>query len=217
MSASPSLLFPAPATSPIGGAAPATPPGGVADAEDRLRLRPWGPSSGYIVVDRYWHPSSPMAGEFAACRIGRCRYQPSVDPHTGTAGAGQPAPCAPPPGPLPGLPAAGEFGKPQLIIWYQKTCVACQNSTHVFDALVPAAAKRGFTVHLVEAVPPLLQAFPHVTMVPMYDLVTPTTEPGACSRYGPGTTVKSLRNDVGALRAEFPDLVLSPPGGGARA
>ena len=99
-----------------------------------------------------------------------------------------------------------DFLRPRVIIWYQNNCIACQNSESVFAAVTEAAQERGMTVHKVEATPELLQRFPHVTVVPLYDIVTPSS---VCSAYGPQTSLRSLRNDLAALRSEFPSLKIN--------
>lgn len=149
----------------------------------------------------HWRPYKLAPDGSTICRIRRCGYQPAIDLNGPNAAA-----C--PPGQ--GLPAPPDFHSARVIMWYQPTCVACQNSEPVFQALANrAAAGGGFTVHRVEATPELLKAFPHVTVVPLYDHVTPTSEAGACSPYGPGTHLRSIRNDLGALQDAFGPLVLT--------
>lgn len=153
------------------------------------------------VQDMYWRPGLPSSGEPAMCRIARCRYELSRSYN-----AEDPEPCRAPSG-LEGVP---DFTKPRLIVWYQSHCIACQNSEEkVFPAITRAAQERGFTVHKQEATPEMLKRFPHVTMVPLYDIVLPSDDPQACSAYGPRTTVRSIRNDLRALKTEFPTFSIT--------
>ena len=161
----------------------------------------------------YWNPS--MAGPNSTCRIKKTPVTTSE-------------PCDPAAvwgvfkmvlkGPaVPGVP---DFNQKRLIIWYQKQCVACQNSRALFDALAQAGKQSQFTVHEVEATEEMLARFPHVTVVPMYDYVQPAgiSENGP---YGsvvsfctcttaerPGRKHRSMRNDVTILKEAFPNLVL---------
>lgn len=160
-----------------------------------------------LVQDHYWRPGMPSSGEPAVCRIARCRYQLSQS-YESQGGGPDGAPC---PRPSTGIAGIDDFTKPRLIIWYQSHCVACKNSKEtVFPALTEAAKLRGFTVHEQEATPEMLQRFPHVQMVPLYDLITPTGDPNKCSEYGPGTERKTIRNDLRALRVEFPTFSIAP-------
>jgi hypothetical protein len=117
------------------------------------------------------------------------------------------------------MPNVADFRSPRIIIWYQKECLACKNSEEggVFSGLVEAGRVGGFTVHKVEATPEMLQRFPHVVMVPLYDIVMPSDDAGACSPYGPQTTYHSIRNDMTALRERFPDFTLKKKGDDAAA
>ena len=153
------------------------------------------------VLGNHWSPMWPTAGEVAACRIARCAYQPSIPFDSPEARV-----CTPV---APGLPEPADFSSARLIIWHQPQCIACRNSEDVFRGLGDAARARGLSVHKVEATPELIRRFPHVTVVPLYDLVSPGA-PDSCSPYGPGTTLRTIRNDLGALRAEFPTLALTP-------
>lgn len=147
-----------------------------------------------------WRPGDPRFNQVAVCKVPRRRDTTSV-------AFNRPEKCQP----LEGLASVPDFGQPRLIIWFQPQCVACQNSEDVFRGLVDAARPRGMTVHKVEATPELIQRFPHVTVVPLYDLVAPTSDATVCSPYGPGTTLRTVRNDLGALRAEFPTLKRGTP------
>ena len=76
----------------------------------------------------------------------------------------------------------------------------------MFDALYRAAP--GYAIHEMEATQEMIQRFPHVQVVPLYDIVEP--DPTATSPYGPGTRLRTIRNDLTLLREEFPTLLLSP-------
>lgn len=112
---------------------------------------------------------------------------------------------------IPGVPP---FNQKRVVIWFQKNCVACQNSKPVFEALgrFGLTANPPFTVHEVEATPELLARFPHVTVVPLYDVVEPA-RPGvpAGGPYGARMVLTSIRNDMKALSDAFPAFVLPPP------
>lgn len=149
----------------------------------------------------HWRPGMPSTGyPVAMCRIASCRdnmmlhyVSDKSDPT-----------CKGPVSDLAGIP---DFKSPRLIIWFQPRCVACQNSEEkVFPALIDAATARGFTVHKQEATPEMVKRFPHVLMVPMYDVVTPSPSEGDCSVYGPNTVLRTLRNDLRSLRDVFPNF-----------
>ena len=80
--------------------------------------------------------------------------------------------------------------------------MACENSRPVFDALPRAAPD--YIVQEVEATREMLQRFPHVQVVPLYDIIQP--EAGSESPYGPNTKLRTIRNDMAALRELFPTL-----------
>lgn len=115
-------------------------------------------------------------------------------------------------GPL--IPGVPPFDRKRVIIWYQKNCIACQNSKPVFEALAKygMTADPPFTVHEVEATPELLSQFPHITVVPLYDVVEPAL-PGvsAGGPYGARNVLKSIKNDMKALGDAFPKFVLPTP------
>ena len=117
----------------------------------------------------------------------------------GTAGAAVPVASA--------TASMPPIDRPRIFIWYQKDCVACQNSRPVFDNLPRAAP--GYAVQEVEATKEMLQRYPHVQVVPLYDIVVP--EQGSESPYGPDTKLTTVRNDLVALREQFPTLLASVP------
>lgn len=107
-----------------------------------------------------------------------------------------------------GLPP---FDQKRVIIWYQKDCVACQNNSKVFDAVAKAGITSNppFTVHLKEATPDMIKRFPHIFVVPMFDVVEPAISGTPVGGpYGDGTILTTIRNDINALRVAFPNLSL---------
>lgn len=83
----------------------------------------------------------------------------------------------------------------------------CRNNGPLVWALTEVGrnAQPPFTVHLVEATPERLQQYPHVTVVPLYDVVDPSSTGSA---YGPGTMVTTVKNDLTALQSLFPGVVV---------
>ena len=89
------------------------------------------------------------------------------------------------------LRAPPSITKKSLIIWVKRGCMSCQINKPFF-ALLESQAK--VQVYRVEASEELRSKFPHVTTLPMYDIVEPA--PSEHSPYGPGTRlVESIRND----------------------
>lgn len=149
------------------------------------------------VVGDYWSPHNRSTEELrssvASCGVQRCFYS-GHESWDST-----------------GIPNVPPFDRKRVIIWYQKTCAVCANSGPLFDALAEAGRtdKPGFTVHRVEATPEMLVRFPHVTVVPLYDVVEPTSANPTDPKdppYGPGTRLNTIRNDMNALVAAFPTL-----------
>lgn len=157
-----------------------------------------------------------LEGEFwclrgpPVCRVRRCVYPGSTPSAAGGGDDGSAAAAAP--APVVALPSSSlpaDFtSQPRLIMWYQDGCAACRGAKLLFDALAVAAAAEGYSVHRVEATRELLERFPHVRVVPLFDLVQPgeatTTSPS--SVYGPGTRLRTVRNDLQELRLLFPQL-----------
>ena len=140
------------------------------------------------VEGTHWQPSpASEKGTVAVCNVSTCRYTVSTNDEASV------------------FPS---FSQKRIIVWYQTNCMACKTNEPVFNALVRAgqtSAER-FTVHKVEATSEQLKKFPHVTVVPLYDIVTPTA--GSTSPYGPGTALKTVRNDVAQLKQEITNLVV---------
>ena len=89
------------------------------------------------------------------------------------------------------LRAPPSITRKSLIIWVKRGCMACQINKPFF-ALLESKAK--IQVYRVQASEELRSRFPHVTTLPMYDIVEPA--PSEHSPYGPGTRlVESIRND----------------------
>ena len=91
-----------------------------------------------------------------------------------------------------------------VVIWYQKTCEACKASESIFEGLRRYRSGT-WAVHQVEVTEERRQRFPHVLMVPCYDVIVP--DPASTSVYGPGTRlVTVLHNDFAQLQALLPGL-----------
>lgn len=173
------------------------------------------PSLTDALVERdYWSPkmkqnATQLRGQIVICRVPRPYYYGSET----ILSSGPAATVNPPPQPslssVFNAAATTEAGalppidRPRIFIWYQKDCISCQNSRPVFEALPRAAM--GYTVQQVEATTDMVKRFPHVLVVPLYDIVQPET--GSNSPYGPNTRLRTIRNDLRALREEFPTLL----------
>ena len=140
----------------------------------------------------------------ATCRLPRCTgdyYEAMfLEPKRST----------PPATDTSGLPTT--FDQPRLIIWYQKECRACQDSRAMglFAALRAHAEKQTppFTVHEVEATGELINRYPHVTRVPLYDIVVPDN--ASTSVYGANTKLETVQNQQDKLEAALPGFRFTP-------
>lgn len=152
----------------------------------------------YAYQSNYWTPQQGVDRSVAVCRIPRCNYLLSVPDDEGSH-RNQPPP-------IPGFPFP--LTTRHIVIWHQKDCAACQASKPVFAGLREAgrAARPPFGVTEMEITPALLARFPHVTSVPLYDVVDPDPAVTA-SPYGPGIRLTTVRNDVNALREVVPSFV----------
>ena len=91
-----------------------------------------------------------------------------------------------------------------VIIWYRKDCPACDTTREAkwFDrvrafGLTPLG---NFDTYEVEATTEVLQQYKHVTVVPLYDLVWPSSVSQAYQPYGPNTQFVSIRNDLNDMK-----------------
>ena len=165
-----------------------------------------------LVERTYWSPSNAPAQrlrwEVATCRVPRCHFGQScvLSYNRLSLAAAVVTADAPNSSSSPVPPSLPPIDRPRIFVWYQKGCVACDSSRPVFDAL-PLAAP-GYTVHEMEATREMLQRFPHIQVVPLYDIVHP--EPGSSSPYGADTRLQTVRNDLTALRDVFPTLTVVP-------
>lgn len=157
----------------------------------------------------FWSPKqSRTGGQVAVCYVSRCSYIPSVPWDEPAAATNQDSVKKG----TDGSDFLPPINQKRVVIWYENNCVACKNSRPTFDALREAGKTAGFTVHEKEVNDDVLQRFPHVTVVPMYDVVEP--DASSTSPYGRGTRLTSLKNDLVALRAAFPTMVVGPGDGG---
>lgn len=81
--------------------------------------------------------------------------------------------------------------KRTLVIWYTPGCPACKKNESIFQYLQQNPGM--FDVHRVEITRELQQKFPHVTTVPLYDIVVPRQ--GVSSAYGPETALETIANN----------------------
>lgn len=156
----------------------------------------------------HWSPKV-STNNLSACRVSTCSYASSVlyDPEAELLEIlGNTTTRAVSASLIKGVPP---FTQKRVIIWYQKDCAACKGSKPVFEAVKQLGAKTSqFTVHEVEATEEYLNLFPHVRVVPLYDIV----EPGeGTSVYGRNTRLRTVKNEIGPLREAFPGLVLPEP------
>ena len=103
--------------------------------------------------------------------------------------------------------------RPTLVIWHSQHCASCKLNAPLFDRLERRAvsARTGvqYVVRRVQWKPEHMVRFGHVLALPMYDLVD-LAGGGGETCYGPGTVLRSIRNDAREpLEAEFPDAFAS--------
>jgi hypothetical protein len=106
-------------------------------------------------------------------------------------------------GPKPGLDGVWSgppipFNKRTLVIWLRRDCGACQLNKEFFAGL--EGQKRMHVVR-VEATKENLEKYRHVTVLPMYDIVTPRVS--STSPYGSNTHLVSIRNDQRQQLSDF--------------
>lgn len=95
--------------------------------------------------------------------------------------------------------------KMAVVIWYMKNCDACKKSEWIFKYLKEFNPTE-IPVYTVEATPERLKRFPHVTMVPQYDVLT--RDPASTSPYAAGTSMESvLHNNLARLRVLLPGFL----------
>jgi hypothetical protein len=101
-----------------------------------------------------------------------------------------------------GAPVA--INGPTLIIWSRRGCSACMANEGLFRRLRTYSA--GYHVFQVEATPDMVRRYPHVKVLPTYDVVRPLA--GSQSPYGDGFEVHSIPNNArGELARLFPQAL----------
>ena len=94
----------------------------------------------------------------------------------------------------------------KVVVWFSPHCSACQSSKDLFEAIT--LNKDGYQVLFREATAENLTGFPHIQMVPTYDVVH--VQKGTHSVYGSNTQLTTIRNyNIRDLLTLMPSV--SPP------
>ena len=135
------------------------------------------------IVDEHWKPN---AHSLAMCK--RPPIEAALhEPYDDSARGAIIAPDMDGVWPVVPLPFTGRT----MVIWVRKDCSACHMNRPFFATLEQQADV--MRVIRVEATPQNTARYPHVTVLPMYDIVTP--RPSSRSAYGMNTHLVSIRND----------------------
>lgn len=93
-----------------------------------------------------------------------------------------------------------------LVIWFAPGCQACKKNEPVFEYIQQNPGM--FDVYRIEITRELQQLYPHVTTVPLYDVIVPMQ--GSSSVYGPETLLDTIQNNdlsnETGLGRYFPDV-----------